>query len=93
MHCVRVVTFVKTLGLPPLRSLGIWAFTYLALHRSKHESKVCYTNGARIVRIVLAMHVPNLGIHTLWRFPCASIHSSLLSTGQKGKCLLVLASP
>ena len=37
--------------------------------------------GARVCA-VLAMHVPNLGIHTLWRFP----------TGQKGKCLLLLAS-
>ena len=42
---------------------------------------------------VLAMHVPHLGIYTLWRFPCASIHSFLFSTGQKRKCLLVLASP
>ena len=45
------------------------------------------------VRAVLAMHVPNLGIHTLWRFPCASIQPSLFFTGQRGKCLLVLASP
>ena len=41
---------------------------------------------------VLAMHVPNLGIHRLWGFPCASIHPSLLFTGQKGKCLLVPVS-
>ena len=38
---------------------------------------------------VLAMHVPNLGIHTLCRFACAPIHPFLLYTGQKGKCLLV----
>ena len=42
---------------------------------------------------VVAMHVPNVGIHTSWRCPCASIHPSLLFIGQKGKCLLVLASP
>ena len=50
---------------------------------------------ARRVRVyaVLAMHVPNLGIDTSWRFPCASIRSPLLFTGQEGKCLLVLASP
>ena len=42
------------------------------------------TQRARRVRIcvVLAMHVPNLRIHTLLRFPCASIHSFLFSTGQ-----------
>ena len=33
MHCVRVVCFVKTLGLSPLRLFGIWVFTFLALHR------------------------------------------------------------
>ena len=53
------------------------------------------TQRARRVRIctVLAMHVPNLGIQTSWSFPCASIHSSLPFKGQRGKCLLVLASP
>ena len=53
------------------------------------------TQRARRVRVctVLAMHVSHLGIHTSWRFTCASIHSSLFSTGQKRKCLLVLASP
>ena len=53
------------------------------------------TQRARRVRIcaMLAMHVPNLGIHTLWCFPCASVHPSLLFTGQTGKCLLLLASP
>ena len=52
------------------------------------------TQRAHRVRVcaVLPMHVPKLGIHTLWHFPCASIHPSLLFTGQKGKCLLVLAS-
>ena len=42
---------------------------------------------------VLAMHLPNLGIHTLWRFPCAPIHVSLFFTGQKGKCLLLIVLP
>ena len=42
---------------------------------------------------VLALHVPNSGIHTLWRFPCASIYPSLFFIGQQGKCLLVLVSP
>ena len=53
------------------------------------------TQRTRRVRVcaVLAMHVPNLGIHTLWRFSCASMHPSLLFTGRNGKCLLVLASP
>ena len=34
------------------------------------------TEPARRVRVcpVLAMHLPNLDIHTSWRFPCASIH-------------------
>ena len=32
---------------------------------------------------VLAMQVPHLCIHTLWRFPCASNCSFLFSTGQK----------
>ena len=46
---------------------------------------------ARRVRIcaVLAMHVPNLGIHTLWRLPCTPIHPCSLFTGKKRKCLLV----
>ena len=48
------------------------------------------TFGVRVCA-VLAMHVPSRGIHTSW--PCTSIHSSLFVTGQKGKCLLVLASP
>ena len=53
------------------------------------------TQRARRVRVcpVLAICVPNLGIHTLWRFPCASIHPSTVFKGQKGTCLLVLASP
>ena len=53
------------------------------------------TQRARRVRVcaVLAMHVPNLDIYTSWPFLCASIHSSLFSSGQKGKCLLVLSSP
>ena len=53
------------------------------------------TQRARRVRVcaVLAMHVPSLGIHTLWHFPCAFIHSFLLSTSQKRKRSLVLASP
>ena len=43
------------------------------------------TQHARSVRVcaVLALHVLHPGIHTLWWFPCASIHSLLLSTGQK----------
>ena len=47
------------------------------------------TQRARRVRVcaVLAMHVPNLGIHRLWRFPYASIHSSPFSSGQKRKVL------
>ena len=40
---------------------------------------------------VLAMHVPNRGIHTLWRFPCDHIHPCSLFTGKKRKCLLVFA--
>ena len=33
------------------------------------------------------LDVPNLGIHTLWRFPCASFHSLLLLTSEKkGAC-------
>ena len=47
------------------------------------------TQRARTVRVcaVLAMHLPNLSIHTSWHFPCASIHSSLVFTGQKRKLL------
>ena len=43
------------------------------------------TQRTRRVRVcaVLAMHLPHLGIHTLWRFPCASIHTFFLPTGQK----------
>ena len=37
MHCVCVVKCVKTLGLSPPRSLGVWAFTSLALHSSKQK--------------------------------------------------------
>ena len=37
---------------------------------------------------VLAMHVPNLGIHTLCRFPCVPNHPFPLFTGKKRKCLL-----
>ena len=50
---------------------------------------------ARRVRVcaVLTMHVPNPGIHTSWRFLCASVRFSLFFTGQKGKCLLVPALP
>ena len=47
--------------------------------------------GARVCS-VLAMHVPNLGIHTSRGFPCASIHFSFFFTGQKRKWLLMLAS-
>ena len=48
---------------------------------------------ARSVRVcaVPAMHLPNSGAHTLWRFPCAFIHSLLLFTGEKERasaCLL-----
>ena len=47
------------------------------------------TQRARRVRVcaVLAMHVPHLGIHTLWRLPDASNHYSLFSTRQKKKVL------
>ena len=40
---------------------------------------------ARRVRIcaVLAMHVPNRGIHTLWRFPCACTHLPFSSQVQR----------
>ena len=50
---------------------------------------------ARRLRIcaVLAMHVPNLGIHTLCHFPCAPIHPCSLFTGKKKKCLLVFVLP
>ena len=53
------------------------------------------TQRAGRVRVcaVLGMPVPHLGIHTLWRFPCAPIYSFLFSVDQKSKCLLVLASP
>ena len=54
------------------------------------------TQRARRVSVcaVVVMHEPNLGIQTLWRFPrCAPIHHSLLFTGQKGKCLVVLVLP
>ena len=53
------------------------------------------TQTARRVSVcaVLAMHMPNLDIHTLWRFPCVPIHSSLLFTVQKGECLLVFVLP
>ena len=46
---------------------------------------------AHRVRIcaVLAMHVPNRGMHTLWRFPGTPIHPCSLFTGKKRKCLLV----
>ena len=36
---------------------------------------------------MLAMHVPNLGIHALWRFSCASIHSFPFPPGQKKEVL------
>ena len=47
------------------------------------------TQRARRVSVcaVLAMHVPNSGIHTLRRFLCAPIHSFLILTGQKKKVL------
>ena len=53
-------------------------------------SVVWSTQSARRFRVcaVLAMNVPHLGIHTLWRFSCASTHSFFVSTGQKeGACL------
>ena len=40
---------------------------------------------------VLAMHVSNLGIHTMWHFPWPPLHFLYLSTGQKESacsCLL-----
>ena len=47
------------------------------------------TQRARRVRAcaVLAMHVHHPDIHTLWRFPCASIYSSFLSKRSKKKVL------
>ena len=53
------------------------------------------TQRARRVKIcaVLAMHVPNLGSHTLCCFPCAAIHPCPLFTGKKRKCLLVFVLP
>ena len=51
MHCVRVVCFVKTVGLSRLRCWGAWMFTFLALHRQNQELKVYQTNGARIVHL------------------------------------------
>ena len=47
--------------------------------------------GARRVGVcaVLAMHVPNSGIHTLCRFPCVPIHPCPLFRGKKRKCLRV----
>ena len=50
---------------------------------------------ARRVRmyVVLAMHVPNSGIHTLCRFPCAPINPCSLSTGKKRKRLFVFVLP
>ena len=49
-------------------------------------SVVWSTQCARSVSIcaVLAMHVRLLGIHTLWRFSCASTYSLLVSIGHKG---------
>ena len=46
---------------------------------------------------MLAMHVPNPGIHTLWRFPCASLNSlpymdfilGLPRSGGYDSCLVV----
>ena len=40
---------------------------------------------------MVAMHVPNPGIQTLWRFPCAFFHSLLLFTGGKERALCALA--
>ena len=37
MHSVRVGCFVKTLGLSPLCSFGVWVLTFFALHRSKQK--------------------------------------------------------
>ena len=50
---------------------------------------------ARRVRVcaVLAMHVPNSGIHTMCRFFCVPIHPCPLFTGKKRKCLLVFRVP
>ena len=47
------------------------------------------TQRGRRVRVcaIVAMHAPNPGIHALWRFPCAFIHSYPFSTGQKEKVL------
>ena len=86
----RVVTvvFVGGLGVHFLRSAQV-----------KTEMKgMCNewsTQRARRVSVcaVLAMHVPNLGIHTLGRFPGAPIYPFLLFTIQKGKFLLVLVLP
>ena len=45
MLCVRVGSFVKTLGLSPLCSLGVRVLLSFALHRSKQKRKVCDANG------------------------------------------------
>ena len=67
--------------------VGGWGVQFLCSAQVKTEMKGMLdkwsTQSARRVSVcaVLAMHVPNLGIHTLWRFPCASIHPSLLFIG------------
>ena len=53
MHWARVVCFVKTLETSPLRSLGVWVLTFVALHRQNSESKVCQRNGARSAHVGL----------------------------------------
>ena len=44
------------------------------------------------VNAVIAIHVPNSGIHALLCFPCALPHSPLFFTGGKERtCVLVFA--
>ena len=94
-----VVVLLKKLGLSTLRSFGGFGVHLPCSAQVKTEMKGTLdewsTQRARRVSVcaVLAMHEPNLGIHTLWHFLCASIHPPPLFTGRKGKCLLVLVSP
>ena len=94
MYCVRVVSLVKTLGLSPLRSFRVWALTHVNTGMKGMLDEGGTQRARRIsVCAVRAMHVPNLGIHTSWRFPCALIHPFFLFTGLKGNCLLLPAPP
>ena len=53
-HALRLCwLFVKTLGLSPLCSLGVWVETSFALHWSKQRGKICEPNGARSTHVGL----------------------------------------